>query len=91
MMKTMPLAIRRQLEKVTVSEDFASIEEEVIVRASELGYEVEDEYDSQMCGGGFMHNVKVVNAEGTRCAWIHFNHPSKEYAHRKGEWYWYIM
>ena len=51
MMKTMPLAIRRQLEKVTVSEDFASIEEEVIVRASELGYEVEDEYDSQMCGG----------------------------------------
>ena len=91
MTKGMRRCEQRKLEKCVPSDvDGSEVEEIVLNSASEMGYEVEDEYDTQQVGGGVMHNVKVVNSEG-RSAWIHFNRPSSEYASNKGEWFWYIM
>lgn len=89
--KVMPRIVKNKLNKIDCNVEGENTEAAVLDLASELGYEVEEEFDGRRNEeGGFMHNVKVVNDEG-RVAWIHFNHPSPEYAHRNGEWFWYIM
>lgn len=89
--KVMPRSVRNQLNKIDCNVEGENTESCVLDLASELGYEVEDEYDGNRDKeGGYMHNVKVVNAEG-HVAWIHFNHPGPDYANRNGEWFWYIM
>ena len=89
--KVMPRIVKNKLNKIDCNVEGENTEAAVLDLASELGYEIEEEFDGRRNEeGGFMHNVKVVNDEG-RVAWIHFNHPCPDYAHRKGEWFWYIM
>ena len=89
--KAMPRTIKNRLNKIDCNVEGENTQAAVLDLASELGYEVEDENSGKRNEeGGYMHNVKVVNDEG-RVAWIHFNHPGHNYAHRKGEWFWYIM
>ena len=89
--KAMPRTIKNRLNKIDCNVEGENTEAAVLDLASELGYEVEDENSGPRNEeGGYMHNVKVVNDEG-RVAWIHFNHPGHNYAHRKGEWFWYIL
>ena len=99
----MPKAIQNRLYEVYQKEkDGACAEQAVLDAASELGYEVEDENDSQRNrdDGGYMHDVKLVKREPQgnsvwretiHSAWAHFNHPGPEYAHRRDEWYMYFL
>lgn len=97
----MPLYVRDQLNDLRKSKgDSPEIEGLVLNKASELGYEVEYEFDmpSKYEKGSFMHNVKVVKHdqgqsgnEKIYVGWIHFNHPAPEYQKRNSEWFWYIM
>ena len=96
----MPRAIRNKLHDIfEAEEDGQAAEEALLDAASELGYEVEDEKDSQRNrdDGGYMHDVKLVNREPgrygdvCRVGWAHFNHPGPDYAHRRDEWYMYFL
>ena len=97
---SMPRAIQKKLHDIYAAEEHGECAEQAVIdAASELGYEVEDEKDSQRNrdDGGYMHDVKLVKREpgryGDVChvGWAHFNHPGDEYAHRRGEWYMYFL
>ena len=96
----MPRAVEKKLHEIYEAEkDGECAESALIDAASEMGYEVEDEKDSQRNrdDGGFMHDVKLVKREPGKygdvlhVGWAHFNHPGPQYAHRRGEWYMYFM
>lgn len=97
----MPLYVREQINKLRdTNGDSPEMEKLVLTKASELGYEVEYEFDmpNKYEKGAFMRNVKVVRheqspsgSERTYVGWIHFNHPAPEYQKRDSEWFWYIM
>lgn len=92
--KRMPLFIQKKIrDSVDYNTEGANTEMAVLLKASELGYEMEEENVYHHHGseeGGWMHNVKLVDGEG-HVGWLHFNHPAPAYAKRNGEWYWYIM
>ena len=97
---SMPRAIRNKLHDIFEAEkDGQAAEEALLDAASELGYEIEDEKDSQRNrdDGGYMHDVKLVKREPgeygdvCRVGWAHFNHPGPDYAHRRDEWYMYFL
>lgn len=96
----MPKAIENNLHDVYVTEkDGECAEQAVIDASSDLGYEVEDERESQKNrdDGGFMHDVKLVKrelcpwGEKVNVGWAHFNHPGPEYAKHRDEWYMYFL
>ena len=99
----MPKFIQNKLHDIYAAEKQGECAEEAVIdAASELGYEVEDERDSQRNrdDGGYMHDVKFVKREPQgnsvwretiHSAWAHFNHPGPEYAHRRDEWYMYFL
>lgn len=96
----MPHAIEKKLHAIYDAEPDGSCGESAVVdAASELGYEIEDERDSQRTrdGGGYMHDVKFVKREPgpwgevVHVGWAHFNRPGPQYAHRRGEWYMYFL
>ena len=89
--KVMPRIIKNKLYVIDCLIGGENTEDSVLDLASELGYEVVEEYDGRMTKeGGFCHNVKVMDDDG-HSAWIHFNHPGPDYANIPGEWFWYIM
>ena len=96
----MPRAIQNKLPDIfEAEEDGQAAEAALLDAASELGYEVEDEKDSQRNrdDGGYMHDVKLVKREPgkygdvCRVGWAHFNQPGPDYAHRRDEWYMYFL
>ena len=96
----MPRHIQNKLHAIYDAEkDGECAEQAMIDAASELGYEVEDEKDSQRNrdDGGYMHDVKLVKREPgphgdvLHVGWAHFNQPGPDYAHRRGEWYMYFL
>ena len=96
----MPKAIKNRLYDIYAAEKQGECAEEAVIdAASELGYEVEDEKDSQRNrdDGGYMHDVKFVKREPglygdvCRVGWAHFNHPGPDYEDRRGEWYMYFL
>ena len=96
----MPRAIRNKLHDIfEAEEDGRAAEEALLDAASELGYEVEDEKDSQRNrdDGGYMHDVKLVKREPGKygdvlhVGWAHFNQPGPRYEHRRDEWYMYFL
>lgn len=99
--RNMPRIIVKQLENAAdYMEEGENIENAILDKASELGYEVEDEYSrpNRDEEGAYMHNVKLVKVDydsmGNEVAyvgWCHFNHPAPQYAKRNSEWFWYVM
>ena len=96
----MPRVIQKKLHDIfDAEEDGQAAEEALLDAASELGYEVEDEKDSQRNrdDGGFMRDVKLVKREPGKygdvlhVGWAHFNQPGPDYAHRRDEWYMYFL
>jgi hypothetical protein len=96
----MPKAIQNRLHEIYNAEKHGECAEQAVIdAASELGYEVEDEKESQRDreDGGYMWDVKFVKREpgkyGDVChvGWAHFNNPGPEYAHRRDEWYMYFL
>ena len=96
----MPRAIQKKLHDIYDAEKHGDLAEAALLdAASELGYEIEDEKDSQRNrdDGGYMHDVKLVKREPgrygdvCRVGWAHFNHPGPDYEDRRGEWYMYFL
>ena len=96
----MPRAIRNKLHEIYVGEKHGDLAEEAVLdAASELGYEVEEDKESQRNRdeGGYMRDVKLVKREPgpwgevVHVGWAHFNHPGPDYEDRRDEWYMYIM
>ena len=97
---SMPRIIQKKLHDIYDAEKHGDLAEAALLdAASELGYEVEDEKDSQRNrdDGGYMHDVKLVKREpgryGDVChvAWAHFNQPGPDYEDRRDEWYMYFL
>lgn len=99
----MPKAIENKLHAIYDAEEYGDCAEQAVIdAASELGYEVEDERESQRNrgDGGYMHDVKLVKREPQgnsvwretiHSAWAHFNHPGPEHASHRDEWYMYFL
>jgi len=96
----MPMAIENKLRAIYDAEKHGDLAEAALLdAASELGYEIEYEKDSQRNrdDGGYMHDVKLVKREPgrygdvCRVAWAHFNQPGPDYVDRRGEWYMYFL
>lgn len=97
----MPRFLQKKLHDIADStENGEDVENAVIMAASELGYEVEDESTTPAKNeeGTYLHNVKLVKREPTvygaekvNSIWAHFNNPGPEYRKHRGEWYFYFM
>ena len=96
----MPRIIQKKLHDIYDAEKHGDLAEAALLdAASELGYEIEDEKDSQRNrdDGGYMHDVKLVKRVAGRygdvchVAWAHFNQPGPDYEDRRGEWYMYFL
>lgn len=99
--KRMPRYVEKQLrDSVDCQVYGADTEEALLLAASRLGYEVDEEISrtGNAEEESTTHSVKIVkrdiNEYGVEVVyynWVHFNHPGPAYRKFKGEWFYYFL